>query len=72
VVAPVKADGVVQYEVWQPGTEVELDVLLAKQSPKEWVFPAVRDLSEVQVPDGGAGRRRRGRRRSRERGRRRH
>ncbi len=39
VVAPAKAEGVVQYEVWQPGTEVELDVLLAKQSPKEWVFP---------------------------------
>ncbi len=39
VVAPVKTDGVVQYEVWEPGKEVELDVLLAKQSPKEWVFP---------------------------------
>lgn len=39
VVTPVKTEGVVQYEVWQPGTEVELDVLLAKQSPKEWVFP---------------------------------
>ena len=39
VVAPVKTDGVVQYQVWAPGTEVELDVLLAKQSPKEYVFP---------------------------------
>ena len=39
VVAPVKTDGVVQYEVWEAGKEVELDVLLAKQSPKEWVFP---------------------------------
>ncbi len=39
VVVPVKTGGVVQYEVWAPGTEVELDVLLAKQSPKEWVFP---------------------------------
>lgn len=39
VVTPVKRDGVVQFEVWSPGAEVELDVLLAKQSPKEWVFP---------------------------------
>ncbi|MGI5940196.1 MAG: 4Fe-4S dicluster domain-containing protein [Thermoleophilia bacterium] len=39
VVAPVKTDGIVQYEVWAPGKEVELDALLAKQSPKEWVFP---------------------------------
>jgi len=39
VVTPVKSDGVVQFELWSPGTEVELDVLLAKQSPKEWVFP---------------------------------
>ena len=39
VVAPVKKDGVVQYQVWTPGTAVELDVLLAKQSPKEYVFP---------------------------------
>ena len=35
MVAPVTTDGVVQYEVWAPGKEVELDVLLAKQSPKE-------------------------------------
>lgn len=39
VVVPVKTEGVVQYEVWAPGSVVELDVLLAKQSPKEWVFP---------------------------------
>ena len=38
VVAPIKSDGVVQFEPWEPGKEVELDVLLAKQSPKEWVF----------------------------------
>jgi formate hydrogenlyase subunit 6/NADH:ubiquinone oxidoreductase subunit I len=38
LVAPFKRDGVVQFEPWQPGKEVELDVLLAKQSPKEYVF----------------------------------
>ena len=38
VVAPVKTEGVVQFQPWAPGTNVELDVLLAKQSPKEFVF----------------------------------
>lgn len=38
LVAPFKRDGVVQFEPWQPGKDVELDVLLAKQSPKEYVF----------------------------------
>ena len=38
VVAPFKRDGVVQFEPWQPGKDVELQVLLAKQSPKEYVF----------------------------------
>ena len=38
VVAPFKRDGVVQYEAWEFGKDVELDVLLAKQSPKEYVF----------------------------------
>jgi sulfhydrogenase subunit beta (sulfur reductase) len=38
VVAPVKDQGVVAFAPWAPGTEVELDVLLAKQSPKEFVF----------------------------------
>ncbi len=38
--APVKlASGLVQFEPWEPGVEVELDTLLAKQSPKEVVFP---------------------------------
>jgi sulfhydrogenase subunit beta (sulfur reductase) len=39
VVAPVNSDGVVQFRPWAPGTDVELDVLLAKQSPKGYVFP---------------------------------
>ena len=39
VVAPFKRDGVVQYEPWSSGRPVELDVLLAKQSPKEYIFP---------------------------------
>jgi ferredoxin len=39
VVVPVKSDGVVQFELWKPAAAVELDVLLAKQSPKEFVFP---------------------------------
>jgi len=38
VVAPIKTDGVVQFQPWAAGTDVELDILLAKQSPKEWVF----------------------------------
>ncbi|MCL5943174.1 MAG: 4Fe-4S dicluster domain-containing protein [Actinobacteria bacterium] len=39
VVAPVKGEnGLVQFRPWTPGAAVELDVLLAKQSPKEFVF----------------------------------
>ena len=38
VVAPIKTDGVVQFQPWAAGKDVELDVLLAKQSPKEFVF----------------------------------
>ncbi len=38
VVAPIKTDGVVQFQPWAAGKDVELDVLLAKQSPKEYVF----------------------------------
>jgi ferredoxin len=39
VVVPVKGeDGVVLFRPWSPGTEVELDVLLAKQSAKDYVF----------------------------------
>jgi ferredoxin len=38
VVAPIKTDGVVQFQPWTAGKEVELDVLLAKQSPKEYIF----------------------------------
>ena len=38
MVTPVKTDGVVQFEPWAAGKDVELDVLLAKQSPKEFVF----------------------------------
>lgn len=39
VVVPVSTDGVVGFEPWAEGKKVELDVLLAKQSPKEWIFP---------------------------------
>ncbi len=39
VVAPVRTDGVVQFQPLGAGDAVELDVLLAKQSPKEWLFP---------------------------------
>jgi ferredoxin len=39
VITPVKdAAGVVLFRPWSPGTGVELDVLLAKQSPKEYVL----------------------------------
>jgi len=38
VVAPFKRYGVVQFEPWSSGKDVELDVLLAKQSPKEYIF----------------------------------
>lgn len=37
---PVKlSNGAVQFDRWVPGVDVELDVLLARQSPKEIVFP---------------------------------
>ena len=39
VIAPVKTNGVVQFQPLADGDAVELDVLLAKQSPKEWLFP---------------------------------
>ena len=60
VVAPFKRDGVVQFEPWQSGKEVELDVLLAKQSPKEWIFPQTEtylkfDYSTVMPEEGAAG-----------------
>ncbi len=48
VVAPVKTDGVVQFEPWTAGKDVELDVLLAKQSPKEWVFPQTETYLKFQ------------------------
>ena len=38
VVAPVAQEGVVLFRPWTPGTAVELDVLLAKQSAKEYIF----------------------------------
>ena len=39
VIAPVKTGGVVQFQPLGASDAVELDVLLAKQSPKEWLFP---------------------------------
>lgn len=58
VVAPFKRDGVVQFELWQPGKDVELDVLLAKQSPKEYVFLQTETYLkfgyETVVPEEGA------------------
>ena len=54
VVAPVETDGMVQFEPWTAGQDVELDVLLAKQSPKEGV-PADRDIPQVRVQYDHAG-----------------
>jgi ferredoxin len=39
VVAPAKVDGMVRFLPWSPGTEVELEALLARQSAKEFIFP---------------------------------
>jgi len=39
LVIPAKSDGLVQFDIWELRKEVELQVLLARQSPKEWVFP---------------------------------
>jgi len=60
VITPVKTDGVVQFEPWAAGKDVELDVLLAKQSPKEWIFPQTEtylkfDYSTVMPEEGAAG-----------------
>ena len=38
VVAPVAQEGVVLFRPWASGTAVELGVLLAKQSAKEYIF----------------------------------
>ena len=54
VVAPVKTDGVVQFQPWAPGKDVELDVLLAKQSPKEYVFLQTETYLKFGYADGGA------------------
>jgi ferredoxin len=60
VVAPFKRDGVVQFEPWQSGKDVELDVLLAKQSPKECVFLQTETYLKfgyemAPVPEGAEG-----------------
>jgi len=39
VVAPISEDGVVLFRNWEPGRQVDLEVLLAKQAPKEFMFP---------------------------------
>ncbi|MCX8031824.1 MAG: 4Fe-4S dicluster domain-containing protein [Thermoleophilia bacterium] len=64
VIAPVKTNGLVQFEPWTPDKQVELEVLLAKQSPKEWVFPQTEKYLEFKygkvmpeaaaAPAGGA------------------
>jgi len=58
VVAPIKTNGVVQFQPWRPGQEVELDVLLAKQSPKEFVFlqteTYLRFAYDKIIPEEGA------------------
>jgi ferredoxin len=60
VVAPFKRDGVVQFEPWGPGKDVELDVLLAKQSPKEFVFLQTETYLKfgyemAPIPEGAEG-----------------
>jgi ferredoxin len=60
VVAPFKRDGVVQFEPWQSGKDVELDVLLAKQSPKEYVFCQTETYLKLgyemaAIPEGAEG-----------------
>jgi ferredoxin len=60
VVAPVKTDGVTQFQPWKSGQAVELDVLLAKQSPKEWVFLQTETYLKfgytmAPIPEGAEG-----------------
>ena len=60
VVAPIKTDGVVQFQPWAEGKAVELDVLLAKQSPKEWVFLQTETYLKfgyemAPIPEGAEG-----------------
>ena len=60
LVAPFKRDGVVQFEPWSSGKDVELDVLLAKQSPKEYVFLQTETYLKfgyemAPVPEGAEG-----------------
>lgn len=60
VLAPAKEGGVVQFAAWTPGTPVELEVLLAKQSPKEWVFPQCEtylrfNYTMAAPPEGATG-----------------
>jgi sulfhydrogenase subunit beta (sulfur reductase) len=50
----------VQFEPWQSGKDVELDVLLAKQSPKEYVFCQTETYLKfgyemAAVPEGAEG-----------------
>jgi ferredoxin len=60
VIAPVKTNGVVQFQPLGAGDAVELDVLLAKQSPKEWLFPQTETYlkfgygKDVAVAEGAA------------------
>ena len=60
VVAPFKRDGVTQFEPWQSGKDVEFDVLLAKQSPKEYVFLQTETYLKfgytmAPIPEGAEG-----------------
>ena len=45
--------GVVQFTRWAPGTVVELDALLARQSPKDIVFPQTEVYLKFQYLTGG-------------------
>ncbi len=60
VIAPVKTGGVVQFQPLGASDAVELDVLLAKQSPKEWLFPQTETYltfeygKETAAGEGGA------------------
>lgn len=56
VIVPVRTDGLVEFEPWTTGKQVELEVLLAKQSPKEWMFPQTESYLEFKygkvMPEG--------------------
>lgn len=56
VIAPAREEGLVAFRAWEPGMEPELDVLLTRQSAKEFIFKQSEEyLTYRYTMEGEAG-----------------